>query len=69
MLVVCDETWSAQRLRLWTFRAQLRSLLSMLFVNMKHDAADRFMRDSICGCYGAERFFLLHHTLHDGRPL
>jgi hypothetical protein len=40
----------------------------MLFVNMKHDAAYRFMRDSIGGCYGAEWFFLLHHTLHDGRP-
>jgi hypothetical protein len=40
----------------------------MLFLNMKHDATDRFMRDSICGCYGAERFLLLHHTLHDGRP-
>ena len=36
--------------------------------DMKYDATDRFMRDAICGCYGAERFFLLHHTLHDGRP-
>jgi len=40
----------------------------MLFVNMKHDTAYRFMRDVICGCYGAQRCFLLHHTLHDGRP-
>ena len=36
--------------------------------DMTYDAAYRFMRDVICGCYGAERFFLLHHTLHDGRP-
>jgi hypothetical protein len=26
------------------------------------------MRDSICGCYGAERFLLLHHTMYDYRP-
>ena len=50
-------------------RAQLGSFLSMLFLNMKHDTTDRFMRDAKCGCYGAERFFLLHHTLQDGRPL
>ena len=30
---------------------------------MKHDATDGFVRDTICGCYGAERFFLLHHTI------
>jgi hypothetical protein len=35
---------------------------------MTYDAAYRFMRDVIGGCYGAERFLLLHHTLHDGRP-
>jgi hypothetical protein len=47
---------------------QLHILLSTLLLDMKHDATDRFMRDSIDCCYGAERFFLLHHTLHDGRP-
>jgi len=40
----------------------------MLVLNMKHDAADRFMRDSICGSYSAERFLLLHHTMHYDRP-
>jgi hypothetical protein len=43
-------------------------LLSTLLLDMKQNAADRFMRDTIRGCYGAERFFLLHHTLHDCRP-
>jgi hypothetical protein len=47
---------------------QLGFLLSTLLQDMTYDAADRFMRDVICGCYGAQRFFLLHHTLHDGRP-
>ena len=45
------------------------TLLAILFLDMKQDATDRFMRDTICGCYGAERFFLLHHTMHDGRPV
>src|SRR5215471_10790652 len=36
---------------------------------MTHDATDRFMRDVIGGCYGAERFFLLHHTMYDHRPV
>jgi hypothetical protein len=40
----------------------------MLFVNMKHDTVYHYMRDAKCGCYGAQRFFLLHHTLNDGRP-
>jgi hypothetical protein len=48
---------------------RLRFNLSTLLLDMKHDAADRFMRDTICGCYGAERFFLLYHTMHHGRPL
>ncbi len=60
-------TCSAQGLHRRSVRAQLCSLLSMLFLNMKHDATDRFMRATI-GCYGAERFFLLHHTLQDNRP-
>ncbi len=61
-------TCSAHSLHRRTIRAQLRSLVSMLFLNMKHDATDRFMRDAICGCYSAERFLLLHHTLQDSRP-
>jgi hypothetical protein len=36
-------------------------------LSMKHDAADRFMRDTICGCYGAERFFLLPHPMYGCR--
>ena len=47
---------------------QLDFLLSTLLLGIKYNATDRFMRDSICGCYGAERFFLLHYTLHDCRP-
>jgi hypothetical protein len=36
---------------------------------MKHDATDRFMRDSICGCYSAERFLLLHNTMNHCLPV
>ncbi len=36
---------------------------------MKHDAADRFMRDTTGGRNSTERFLLLHHTLHHRRPL
>jgi hypothetical protein len=61
-------TCSAHSLHRRTGRAQLRSFLSLPFLDMKHDATDRFMRDAICGCYSAGRFFLLHHTLHDGLP-
>jgi hypothetical protein len=61
-------TCSAYSLRRRTFRAQLRSLLSLLFLNMTHDATDRFMRDAIHSCYSAERFFLLHHTMYDCPP-
>ena len=35
---------------------------------MEYDAMDRFMRGSICGSYSAERFLLLHHTMHYDRP-
>ena len=61
-------TWSAHSLHRRTVRARLRSFLSVLFLNMKHDATNRFMRDSIRRCYGAERFWLLHHTLYNCRP-
>jgi hypothetical protein len=47
----------------------LRFLLSTLLLDMKHDATDRFMRDSIRGCDCAQRFLLLHHTMQHGRPL
>jgi hypothetical protein len=36
---------------------------------MKKKATDRFVRDAIRGCYGAQRFLLLHHTLHHHRPV
>ena len=58
------ETWSAQCLRRRTVTAQLRVLLSTLLLDMKNNATDRFMRDSIDGCYYAEWFFLLYYTLH-----
>jgi hypothetical protein len=44
-------------------------LLSTLLLDIKHDATDRFMRDSIRGCYCTERFLLLHHTMYDCRPV
>ncbi len=46
----------------------LRFLLSTPLLDMKHDAADRFMRDTIGGCHCTERFLLLHHTMQHGRP-
>src|SRR5258705_437856 len=52
-----------------TVPVPLRVLLSTLLMSMKQNATDRFMRDTICCCYCAERFFLLYHTMHHGRPL
>jgi hypothetical protein len=46
-----------------------RFLLSTLLMRMKKNATDRFMRDTIRGCYSAERFLLLHHTMNDHRPV
>ena len=46
----------------------LRFLLSRLLLPMKK-ATDRFMRDTIRSCYGAQGFLLLHHTLHHHRPV
>ncbi len=41
----------------------------MRLLSMKQDATDRFMRDAI-GCrHCAQRFFLIHHTMHDCRPV
>jgi hypothetical protein len=51
-----------------TVTVQLRFLLFTLLLDMKHDATDRFMRDSIRCCYSAKWFLLLHHTLYDCRP-
>ena len=56
-------------LSLGTVTAQLYFLLSSLLLDMKHDATDRFMRDPIRGCYRAERFLLLHHTMYHSRPV
>jgi hypothetical protein len=36
---------------------------------MKKKATDRFVRDTLGGCYGAQRFVLLHHTLHHHWPV
>jgi hypothetical protein len=66
MLVVCR---GDQKRIVGQLRQSLRILLSTLLVDMKQNATDRFMRDAIGGCYGAERFFLLYHTMHHGRPL
>ena len=47
----------------------LRFLLSKrLMATMKKDATDRFVRDSIGGGHGVQRFLLLHHTPHHGWP-
>jgi len=48
---------------------KLSFLLSTLLLDMKHDAANHFMEDIIVGCYCAQRLVLLHHTMHDDRPL
>jgi len=45
---------------------ELRFWLPTLLLDMKHDATDRFMRDTIRCCYGTERFLQLYHTLHHG---
>jgi len=46
----------------------LRFLLSTLLMHMKKKATDRFMRDTIRCCDGAQGFLLLHHTMNDQRP-
>jgi hypothetical protein len=52
-----------------TGTAQLRFLLFTLLVDMKHDATDRFMRDTVGCCHYTERLFLVHHTMHYCRPV
>ena len=41
----------------------------MRLLRMKKEATDRFRRDTIRGCHGAQRFLLLHHTMQHRRPL
>ncbi len=36
---------------------------------MKHDATDRFMRDTIVLCNRTKWFVVLHHTMNDHRPV
>jgi hypothetical protein len=52
-----------------TVTAQLRFLLSRLFLDMKHDATDRFMRDTKLLCNRTKWFVVLHHTMHDHLPV
>ena len=47
----------------------MRFLRYMLFRSRTNEATDRFMRDTVCSCHGAQRFLLLHHLLHDQRPV
>jgi hypothetical protein len=47
-----------------TVPRSLRVLPSTLLGDMKQHATDRFIRDTIGGCYCAERFLLLNYTLH-----
>ena len=47
----------------------LRFLLSTRLLDMKQEATDGFLRDTIGSYHCTERFLLLHHTLHHGRPL
>ena len=52
-----------------TVPGALRFWLSTLLMHMKKKATDRFMRDTIRCCYGAQGFLLLHHTMHNQRPV
>jgi hypothetical protein len=52
-----------------TVTAQLGFLLVTLPLDTKQEATDRFMRESIRGCYSTERFLLLHHTVYHYRPV
>jgi hypothetical protein len=47
----------------------LRFLLNMLFGSSTDEATDRFMRNTVCCCHGAQRFLLLYHAMHDHRPV
>ena len=47
----------------------LHFLPSTLLMPMKKKATDRFVRDSIGCCYGAQGFLPLHHPMNDYRPV
>jgi len=47
----------------------LRFWLSTLLLDMKHDATDRFMRDTILLCNRKKWLVVLHHTMNDHRPV
>ena len=44
-------------------------LLTTLLLNMEYDATDRFMRDIILLRYRTKWFVVLHHPMHDHRPV
>jgi hypothetical protein len=44
-------------------------LLSTLLLDMKYDATDRFMRDTILLSNPTKWFVVLHHAMHDHRPV
>src|SRR2546425_12194944 len=68
-LLCADEACSAQCFRRRTVTAQLRFLLSTLLLDMKDDATDRLMRDTILLCNSTKWFVVLHHAMHDHRPV
>jgi hypothetical protein len=41
----------------------------MRLLSMKKDATDRFLRDAIACRHSAQRFLLIHHTMHDCGPV
>src|SRR5258708_5214182 len=47
----------------------LRVLLSSLLMRMQKNTTDRFVRDTIRCCHGAQGFLLLHHTINDQWPV
>jgi len=48
---------------------QLSLLLSTLLLDMKHDATDGFMRDTILLCNRTKWFVVLYNTMNDHRPV
>ena len=48
---------------------QLSFLLSTRLLDMKHDATDRFMRDTILLCNRTKWFVVLQHAMHDHWPV
>ena len=52
-----------------TITTQLSFLRSILLPDIKHDATDRFMRDTVLLCNRTKCFVVLHHPMHDHRPV